>query len=230
VRYSLRGVIASGGFTSGHRVVIGDWSETPIGPMVDVMWCDPHGRRTLFAPDAGVARFIEAVYQFDDVVVAPFTATGNGWAVRIELADRMVELVAGPGWRIPVGRPAWFTRLVEAPLGHALLGVRTYGTSPSGVREWYRADASRPVQCGFGRLAGQSLGRLALEWEPALFGFSEPPSRASLVEVRPLLEDPSGRLDRALSAAVGERQACGRRLSCGPLCSHEPWPATAPSS
>ncbi len=205
MRYELQGVIASAGFASGHRVVIGNWDSTPIGPMVDVMWCDPDGTRTLFAPDAGVARFVEAVYRFDSVVIRPFEWIGNAWAVRVELDDRLVELVAGPGWRIPIRRPAWFTRRVEGPVAHTVLGVRTYGTGPAGVREWYRADATRPVQTGYGRLGGESLGRILPTWQPAHFGFSEPPSGPALVEVRPLLEDPSGRLDRVLSAVASSR-------------------------
>ena len=35
------------------------------------------------------------------------------------------------------------------------------------------------------------------------FGFSEPPKRPSLTAVRPLLEDPSGRLDQVVADLTG---------------------------
>ncbi len=207
MRHELRGVVASAGFVSGHRVVVGHWASTPIGPMDDVLWCDPDGRRTLFTAEAGVARFVAGVYEFDRAVVGPLSVVGNGWAIRVELPDRVAELSGGPGWAIPVRRPAWFTRLVEGPVARLALGVRTYGTSPTGVREWYRADVVRPVQCAYATLDGESLGRLALRWEPVRFGFSEPPPRPSLVEVRPLLEDPSGRLDEVVAEVAAARAA-----------------------
>jgi hypothetical protein len=174
-----------------------------VGKAVDVMWCDPDGRRTLFAPDPVVADFVTAIYEFDAVVVGAFEHQGNGWAERLVLPDRMVELVAGPGWRIPFHRPPWFTRWVEAPIARATMGVHPYGTSPTGVREWYRADVCRPIQCGHGRIGGGSLGRLTPTVEPTGFGFSEPPRRPSFVEVRPLLEDPSGGLDRLVTGSDG---------------------------
>ncbi|CAN5841910.1 hypothetical protein BH24ACT3_BH24ACT3_03110 [soil metagenome] len=76
----------------------------------------------------------------------------------------------------------------------ATLGVRTYGTGPTGVREWYRADAWRRVRTGWAAVAGTDLGPVTTLHPPVRFGFSEPPRRPSIVSVRPLLEDPSGRL------------------------------------
>ena len=90
--------------------------------------------------------------------------------------------------RIPVRRPAWFTRYVEGPIARATMGVRTYGTSPTGVREWYRADAYRRLVAATGSVDGRDLGAMAPVDPPARFGFSEPPRRPSWVEVRPLLE------------------------------------------
>lgn len=45
---------------------------------------------------------------------------------------------------------------------------------------------------------GRDLGPLRPRWMAAGFGFSEPPRRAAMVRVRPLLADPSGRLDAVL--------------------------------
>lgn len=50
---------------------------------------------------------------------------------------------AGRGWRLPSGRlrtPA-VTRWIEGPIARGVMGVRTYGVSPTGVREWYRATS-----------------------------------------------------------------------------------------
>jgi hypothetical protein len=92
------------------------------------------------------------------------------------------------------------TRWVEGPIARAAMGVRTYGESPTGVREWYRADEYRPLVAAEGSVAGADLGPMAPFATPAGFGFSEPPRRPALVKVRPLLEDPSGRLDAVLTA------------------------------
>ena len=199
MRHELRGIIASAGFASGDRVVVGHWAVSPIGPMSDVMWAAPDGRRTLFAPDERVAAFITAIYRFDEVRVGPLEVTGGERGIDVTAGDRRVRLAAGAGWRIFFSRPPWFTRLVEAPVARVAMGVRTYGTSPSGVREWYRADTWRPVHDGSAVVAGETLGPLAPVDPPCRFGFSEPPRRPSIVAVRPLLEDPSGRLDRVVA-------------------------------
>jgi hypothetical protein len=66
------------------------------------------------------------------------------------------------------------------------------------VREWYRADGYRRVVAAEASLAGRDLGRLVPFPEPARFGFSEPPRHPAVVRVRPLLEDPAGRLRAVL--------------------------------
>jgi hypothetical protein len=115
-------------------------------------------------------------------------AGGRRLVVRTD--RRELELVAGPGLSLRVPRPAWFTRYVERPIASALMGVRTYGTSPSGVQEWYRADGYRRLASARGALDGVDLGTMAAVDPPCRFGFSEPPRRPSWVEVRPLLAGP----------------------------------------
>lgn len=201
MRHELTGVIAAAGFASGDRVVIGHWTSSPVGPMTDVMWAAPDGDRVLFAPSRRAADFITAVYTFDRVEVEEVVAAGGATGLDVSFADREVHLRTGRGWRIPFHRPPWATRLVEAPVARALLGVRTYGVSPSGVREWYRADGWRRVVSGRASVAGQDLGALGPVDPPCRFGFSEPPRRPTITEVRPLLEDPAGVLDRVLEAS-----------------------------
>ena len=192
-RVSMEGSIISAGFDSGDRVVVGHWSKTPLGPLTDVMWADPDGVRTLFVPSHEAAEFIGGVYAFDRTVVTPFHVDATDDRLRLRFADRTVEFEARRGISVPIHRPAWFTRFVEGPIARWLLGVETYGTSPTGVREWYRASRWRPLRQARASVAGQWLGTMA-RVEPAVeFGFSEPPARPSWVGVRPLLEYPTGR-------------------------------------
>jgi hypothetical protein len=184
----MRGSIVSTGFTSGDRFVVGHWREGPLGPMTDLMWASPEGWRTLLAPSAAVADFITSVYAFDEVVIGPIEVTEDSRTLHL-VTDRVhLWLHAGRAVRIPVRRPAWFTRFVEGPIARATMGVRTYGTSPTGIREWYRTDAYRRLAAATGSVDGTDLGAMAPVDPPARFGFSEPPRRPSWVEVRPLLE------------------------------------------
>jgi hypothetical protein len=170
--------------------------------MRDVMWARPDGERVLLVDREEAARFITAVYGFDRVEVVDIAGAGDDRSLQLTAGTVELALTAGAGWRRPFGRvrsPA-LTRWVEGPIARAAMGVRTYGVSPTGVREWYRADEYRPLVAARGSVAGADLGTLAPFATPAGFGFSEPPRRPALVKVRPLLEDPSGRLDALLAA------------------------------
>ncbi len=186
----MRGSIISSGFASGDRVVVGHWQVTPIGPLTDVMWASPEGRRTLFVPSEAAAEFITGVYEFDAVEVVRVTVDEGSRRLDVALGDRTLRFVARRGLPIPFRRPAWFTRWVEGPIARRLMGVVTHGTSPTGVREWYRADRWAPLREAAGTVAGRSLGAMAPVVPACGFGFSEPPSRPSWVHVRPLLEYP----------------------------------------
>ncbi len=173
-----------------------------MGPLTDVMWARPDGERLLLVDSAVGSEFITAVYQFDRVLVGPVDGYLEGRHLELKAGDLSLSMTgAMRGWRLPLGRgrPAWVTRWIEWPLARALLGVSTYGVSPTGVREWYRADEYRPVVQARAHLHGQDLGALRPLQPPARFGFSEPPRRPSMVKVRPLLQDPSGRLDQVVS-------------------------------
>lgn len=200
-RLLLDGVIASVGFASGDRVVVGWWWASPIGGFADVMWAEPDGTRVLYAPDDHVARFVTAVYRFDRLVIEPFRTRGDERRLEVAVAGRRVQVEGGrrvplpfPGGR----RPRWLTRWVEGPVARAAMGVRTYGTSPTGVREWYQAGSLRWVRSASASVADRDLGALAPVWPPVGVGFSEPPRRPSMVRVRTTLADGTGRLARVV--------------------------------
>ncbi len=190
--HRMDGTISSSGFASGDRFVVGRWDRSPVGPTVDVMWARPDGERVLLAPDERTLDLVTAVYRFDRTQVVP---------VRVDHGPRHLHLRAGPVelllhagrpvlWLPP--RPRWFTRVVEAPVAWPLLGVRTYGTSPTGVQEWYQAVSCRFLGAATGRVEGRDLGAMSGLRPPCGFGFSESPARPSMVRVRPVLRVPPG--------------------------------------
>ena len=172
--------------------MVGTWPTSPIGRLDDLMWARPDGRRLLLASTAEATDYIAGVYGFDEVVVGP---------LRVDLHERFLHLHApglgielhltgGFALRVPWVRPAWFTRWVEGPIARRLLGVNTYGVSPSGVREWYRATSIRRLVAGWASIDGRDLGRMGAIDPPVRFGFSDPPPFPTMVGVRPLLEWP----------------------------------------
>ncbi|HEV2760199.1 MAG TPA: hypothetical protein VGV86_11580 [Acidimicrobiales bacterium] len=156
------------------------------------MWARPDGRRLLLAPTEEAAGYVSGVYGFDEVVVSPLSVDLRGRFLHLRAPGMGLELhlTGGRALTVPWPRPAWFTRRVEGPVARRVLGVNTYGVSPSGVREWYRAVSIRRIVTGWASLDGRDLGRLGPIDPPAGFGFSEPPRSPTMVGVRPLLEWP----------------------------------------
>ncbi len=84
-------------------------------------------------------------------------------------------------------------------------GVRAYGVSPSGVKEWYCVDGYRRAVSGHAKLNGVDLGSLG-PLEPRVdFGFSEFPRVPALVRCAPLLEGAERFLPEASARAAAER-------------------------
>jgi hypothetical protein len=192
--HELRGRILGCGFSTGVRVVVGMWDASPIGPFADVMWAERDGTRVLHA-GRDAARFVTSVYAFDREVHDEVDATWDGRTLDVRFGPRRLTFTVGRGIPFPP-RPRWITQHVEAPIARRLLGVRTYGVSPSGVEEWYRATRFHRVRAV--DVHGLPLGVMGPVAPPCRFGFSEPPPMPSLTEVRPLLRDRSGRLDAVL--------------------------------
>lgn len=198
----LEGRIAAAGFASGDRFVIGLWDNGPLGPMTDVMWAQPDGKKILLASSEAVGRFVGGVYAFDETRVVETAITTSGEKTTVDAGPLHVELHAGAALKLFALRPPFLRRSplwvrvedsVFRPLAAGSLigggnGVRLYGRSPSGVREWYCIDSYRAVTRASARLDGRDLGPLTPLDPPAHFGFSEFPRRPAIVDCAPLLE------------------------------------------
>ena len=185
--HRMRGTISSSGFASGDRFVVGHWRRSPIGPTVDVMWARPDGRRVLLGPDEATLEFVTAVYDFDETAVVPMSIDASEHHLHLHAGSVELRLHAGRAVLWLPSRPRWFTRRVEGPVAWALLGVHTWGTSPTGVQEWYQARSCRFLVAATGRVDGTDLGPMSSLRPACGFGFSESPARPSMVAVRPSL-------------------------------------------
>ncbi|GAA5119900.1 hypothetical protein GCM10023339_34420 [Alloalcanivorax gelatiniphagus] len=197
VRERFTGRIAGVGSTSGVRIVVGRWDDSPWGSFADVMVEDAAGHRVLLAPDERVRGFVAATYSFDEHVIEPVEVsdTGDGWQVRTpSLSLRLVV-----GGRTPLGAtlglvparlatsPAWCT-LVDPVARVVMHGVRTRGTAGNDRREWYGATSMVAVSAIEGQWRGSDLGRLAPVDPPCRFGFSSTPKRPSVTSVVTTIE------------------------------------------
>ena len=180
----MDGTISSAGFADDHRFVIGNWRASPIGPFADVMWATPDGERILMVPNPTVADFVTSIYVFDEVRVGPLFVESSARRTTVAGHGIDVDLIGGRRRGVPVSRPLAMTRFVEAPIARTLMGVRTFGTSPTGVREWYQARSWCWVKRGDAVLHGRDLGAPRRMMAPTGFGFSEPPRRPSIVSLR----------------------------------------------
>ena len=198
-RSRFRGHIAGLGSTSGIRVVVGHWPDTPLGPFSDAMVETAAGHRVLLAPRPEVRDFIAATYSFDEIRLEPVevTVAGGTWSLRSDsltadfTAGRRTAL--GAALRCVPGRlaasPAWCT--VTDPIARVVMaGVRTRGTAGNGRREWYGATDARAVTALSGTFDGTDLGALAEVDPPCRFGFSSTPRHPTLTTVVTTVEQP----------------------------------------
>ena len=181
-RDRFTGAIAGVGSTSGVRVVVGRWDESPFGSFADVMLAEPDGTRVLLAPDERVAEFVSATYSFDRVEIASVSVTRD-WQV----TTSGLELRLGVGSRTWLGRllrvvpgrlataPGW-TRVTDPVARLLLRGVRTRGTAGNGCREFYGATDVHRITSLAGSWGGVDLGDLAPVAPEPGFGFGSTPA------------------------------------------------------
>ena len=163
IRQQFRGRIAGVGSTSGTRVVVGRWEDTPLGTFGDAMVETASGHRVLLAPHQDAADFIAATYTFDEVRIEPFAVT-DPWQVRSPSLTLDLSIDA----RTPLGRalravprpvavsPAWCT--FTDPIARVVMrGVRTRGTAGNGRVEYYGARRSRRIGAATGTVRRDGL-------------------------------------------------------------------------
>ncbi len=194
VRQRFRGRIAGVGSTSGIRVVVGWWHESPFGPFADAMIERPDGRRILLAPTEQVRDLVATTYVFDETRIEPFSVAAGGEDSRWVVDSPSLSLRLDVGGRMPVGHllrllprgvaqsPA-FATLADPVARVAMRGVRTRGMARAGRREFYGATDLRAVTALAGALDGIELGALAPVDPPCRFGFSSTPRRPSVTDV-----------------------------------------------
>ncbi|MXY02138.1 MAG: hypothetical protein F4190_00940 [Acidimicrobiales bacterium] len=153
------------------------------------MWALPDGRRVLLG-DATVAAYVVSVYPFDEVRDQAVTAERAGRSYTARSHGLKLDMKIGLATLRPPPRPRWITATVENWCARKLLGVRTHGTSPTGVVEWYRTRSARRVVAATASLDRVDLGSLAPLDRPLGFGFTEPPRQPSHVRLRVDLRRP----------------------------------------
>jgi hypothetical protein len=184
----FRGAIAGVGSTSGVRVVVGRWDESPYGAFADAMVETASGHRVLLAPTAEVADFVAATYSFDEIRIEPVAV--DGWSVRSR--SLTLDLTVGDrtalGWLLRlvprrVAEGTWWCSVTDPVARAALRGVRTRGSAKDGRREWYGATDVRSVEAMTGTFDGSRLGALAPVEPAPRFGFSSTPPRPSVTDL-----------------------------------------------
>ena len=189
---TFTGRILGVGTTSGVRLVVGVWDDSPLGPFTDVMVELADGHRVLLAPSEEVADFVTGTYRFEETRIQPVQVTGGGLRLHVLATSLSLDVRLGRrtalGWllrgipRRLAGSPLLAT--VTDPVARVVLrGVRTRGSAGQGRREYYGATDLRAVTALTARLDGVDLGTLTPVDPPARFGFSSTPRRPALTEV-----------------------------------------------
>ncbi len=194
----FRGHIAGFGTGSGLRAVVGIWAESPFGAFADVMVELRSGHRLLLAPRAEIAKFIQATYTFDEVLLVPVHAAvqdsaGGGRTLAVDAGPLRIR--AGIGAPTLLGRlaalvpravavhPLWL-RLVNPVASLLSPGVRTAGTALHGRREFYGVTALHTISGAAITWDRHDAGPLADIVPPVRFGFSSVPATPVLATVQ----------------------------------------------
>ena len=148
------------------------------------MWATPENERVLLTATDDAAAFITSIYAFDQIRVGRLDVASDGRHTMVDGHGIRIQLAGGRLRPLHVPRPLGFTRYIEAPIARRLMGVETYGTSPTGAAEWYQTRGWRWVMAGEAVLNGRKLGTAGPIARPLSVGFSEPPVRPSIVAVK----------------------------------------------
>lgn len=194
----FRGYIAGVGTSSGTRLVVGHWLESPFGPFSDVMAENAAGSRLLLAPDPAVAQYLGGTYRFDAVDVTgvevrltaeSLLVSAGGLRLNLSLGGR--TLLGRLLERIPpalASHPRWLAA-INPVAGLLVPGVRTAGSAGGGRREFYGVRSIRSVDGASATWDGRDLGRLGPIDPPVRFGFSSVPPKPQIVAVTTSIGD-----------------------------------------
>ena len=201
----FRGHILGAGSASGLRLVIGDWTASPLGAFTDVMVATAEDRRVLLAPSAAAAEYVAATYSFDEITEVPVTVrrTGTGTGSRWEVHAGPLAWRFTVGSRAPlghvlrcvpasVGRTLTLAHLTDAVARRLMPGVRTLGSAGNGRLEWYAATDLHHLTASTARWDGTDLGALTAMSPPPDFGFGSTPRRPSLTALTTTVRLPPG--------------------------------------
>ncbi|RLV50209.1 hypothetical protein D9V37_05675 [Nocardioides mangrovicus] len=188
----FEGRIAGVGTTSGVRLVVGRWDQSPFGAFTDVMVA--HDQRTLLAPTQEVADFVASTYRFDEVVVGEVrvegwhvTAPGLDLELEVGRRTRLGRLLVGAGTLGSMfggfTTAPWWTVVTDPVARLTMRGVRTRGTAGQGRREYYGATDLHRVDAVRGTWRGADLGDLAEVWPEPGFGFGSTPRRPGVTRL-----------------------------------------------
>ncbi len=185
---SFAGHIAGMGTTSGTRIVVGMWDDSPYGTFADAMIEQPSGHRILVAPRQDVADFIASTYAFDEIRIEPVSLErGAEWS----LHTRSLQVRFTPGSRLwvspllaiipgAVRRTSWWARICNPVARRLMPGVQTHGSAGAGRTEWYAATDVRRLTCARATWEGDELGELSPVTPPVRFGFASSPAQPTL--------------------------------------------------
>ena len=182
------GRITSTGFSSGDRIVIGDWHDSPIGSFTNIMWAKPDGTRVLLSPSEEHAKYVSELYNFESVEIADIAVERTRRGISIEGGGLSVVISWGIALPIPIWRPLWFTATIEAFFARVLFRTKTHGRTKNNRREWYSIRSISRVLNAEARFDGHELGGFESFTTNACFGFSEPPSMPASVSLKSYIE------------------------------------------
>jgi hypothetical protein len=183
------GEICGFGTTSGTRLVIGRWTDSPLGVFTDVMVERPDGRRLLIAPSDAVAAYVAGVYTFDETRVAGIRSSRTADRLAVSADGVAIDVAVGRrdplGWLLravprPIATSPRWARLVDPAARVTLRGVRTRARTPS-ADEFYAATDRHRLVGVTARLLGEDLGPMTDVVPAVRFGGSSAPRRPSIV-------------------------------------------------
>ena len=182
------GRISSSGFSSGDRIVVGDWEKSPLGPFTNVMWAKPDGTRILLTPTQEHADYVSKLYNFEEVQVVPIDVNRQQRGIEIIAGSLKISFEWKRGIGIPFSRPRWFISTFEQWVAGIVFGTKTHGHTCNGLKEWYCIYNLSTIKHAEASCDGDDFGRFSKFEIDACFGFSEPPKKPSSVRLRSMIE------------------------------------------